>query len=72
MRLPALSPRALRLAAWCSDYAILLHHPLPGAAALGAIGGASWVIPIGLTGIVREALHPSHATVWLRASEDER
>jgi hypothetical protein len=41
-----------------SDYAILLHHPLPGAAALGAIGGASWVVPIGLTGTFLILLFP--------------
>lgn len=41
-----------------SDYAILLHHPLPGAAALAAIGGATWVIPIGLTGTFLILLFP--------------
>jgi len=41
-----------------TDYAILLHHPLPGAAALGAVGGSSWVIPIGLTGTFLILLFP--------------
>jgi hypothetical protein len=41
-----------------SDYAILLHHSLPGAAALGAIGGSTWVIPIGLTGTFLILLFP--------------
>ena len=41
-----------------SDYAILLHHPHAGAAELGAIGGASWIVPIGLTGTFLILLFP--------------
>ena len=41
-----------------TDYVILLHHPLPAAAALGAISGSAWVIPIGLTGTFLILLFP--------------
>jgi hypothetical protein len=41
-----------------SDYSILLHHHLPLAAQVAAIGGASWIIPIGLTGTFLLLLFP--------------
>jgi len=53
MRLPALSPRALRLAR------------RRGGIDLEALTGDA-------VSVVRDALHPSHATVWLRPSEGER
>lgn len=53
MRLPALSPRALRLAR------------MRGGIDLEALTGDA-------VSVVRDALHPSHATVWLRPSEGER
>ncbi len=41
-----------------SDYAIRLHHPLPLAAEIAAVGGVSWIIPIGLTGTFLILLFP--------------
>jgi cytochrome b subunit of formate dehydrogenase len=41
-----------------SDYALRLHHPLPGAAALAAIGSSFWIVPIGLMGTFLILLFP--------------
>ena len=59
-----------------SDYVIRLHHPHPGAAALGAIGGTAWIVPIGVTGTFLILLFPDgrlpgprwRAVAWISGS----
>jgi hypothetical protein len=41
-----------------SDYVLRLHHPLPGGAALAAIGSSFWIVPIGLMGTFLILLFP--------------
>ncbi len=41
-----------------SDYALVLHHPLPASMAVAAIGSSFWIVPIVLTGTFLLLLFP--------------